>query len=76
MEHQVSTNNGSADRNGQAADRKIRVAIVGVGNCASSLGRKYFAVLTMPITSRPPCKPRKRAIASSASFSVARILRT
>ncbi len=44
MEHQVSTNNGSADRNGQAADRKIRVAIVGVGNCASSLvqGRYYY----------------------------------
>lgn len=44
MEHEVSTNNGSTGRNGQAGDRKIRVAIVGVGNCASSLvqGRYYY----------------------------------
>ncbi len=44
MEQHVSTNNGGAGRNGQAGDRKIRVAIVGVGNCASSLvqGRYYY----------------------------------
>ncbi len=40
MDQQVS-NNGSTPR---ARDRKIRVAIVGVGNCASSLvqGRYYY----------------------------------
>jgi myo-inositol-1-phosphate synthase len=35
---------GNGSSNGRRADRKIRVAIVGVGNCASSLvqGRTYY----------------------------------
>ena len=46
------TTNGESTRNGKAAgnghrpgDGKVRVAIVGVGNCASSLvqGRQYYA---------------------------------
>jgi myo-inositol-1-phosphate synthase len=46
----VARNNGTAARNGHrrgagAADGTVRVAIVGVGNCASSLvqGRTYYA---------------------------------
>src|ERR1700674_2142235 len=41
MEHQVTTTNGT---NGHKPGKKIRVAIVGVGNCASSLvqGRYYY----------------------------------
>jgi myo-inositol-1-phosphate synthase len=40
MEQSVSSNG----KNGHKPDRKIRVAIVGVGNCASSLvqGRYYY----------------------------------
>ncbi|HEU4671913.1 MAG TPA: inositol-3-phosphate synthase [Candidatus Limnocylindrales bacterium] len=40
-----ATANGHANGNGHRADRKIRVAIVGVGNCASSLvqGRYFYA---------------------------------
>jgi len=41
----VASTNGKGDKNGhRPADKKIRVAIVGVGNCASSLvqGRYYY----------------------------------
>jgi myo-inositol-1-phosphate synthase len=41
----VATTNGKGDQNGhRPADKNIRVAIVGVGNCASSLvqGRYYY----------------------------------
>jgi myo-inositol-1-phosphate synthase len=41
----VASTNGKGTQNGQrSADKKIRVAIVGVGNCASSLvqGRYYY----------------------------------
>ena len=40
-------------------------------NRVSSCGTKYLAVLTMPTVSRPDSSLRSRAIASSASFSVA-----
>ena len=42
----MARNNGKASTNGQkSGDGKVRVAIVGVGNCASSLvqGRYYYA---------------------------------
>src|SRR3954465_3921624 len=55
MEHEMATTNGSTGKNGsqptntwagssRRGDGKIRVAIVGVGNCASSLvqGRYYY----------------------------------
>jgi len=43
MDHQVTSGNGR-QRAGRRQDGKIRVAIVGVGNCASSLvqGRYYY----------------------------------
>ena len=43
MDHQMTSGNGRI-RNGRRQDGKIRVAIVGVGNCASSLvqGRYYY----------------------------------
>ena len=43
MDHQMTSGNGR-ERAGRRQDGKIRVAIVGVGNCASSLvqGRYYY----------------------------------
>ncbi|MEA2519696.1 MAG: myo-inositol-phosphate synthase, partial [Chloroflexota bacterium] len=40
----TSASTVASARNGRAPGRKIRVAIVGVGNCASSLvqGRSYY----------------------------------
>ncbi|MEO8639338.1 MAG: inositol-3-phosphate synthase, partial [Chloroflexota bacterium] len=40
----ASTNGKGAKNGNRPADKKIRVAIVGVGNCASSLvqGRYYY----------------------------------
>ena len=52
--------------------RRSRTSTAGcsVWNRASSCGRKYLALLTMPMVNRPDSSRAKRAIASSASFSV------
>src|SRR6266705_881903 len=44
MEERMSTTNGNSNGHGRVDDGKVRVAIIGVGNCANSLlqGREYY----------------------------------
>src|SRR6266568_3668780 len=44
MEERMSTTNGNSNGRARVDDGKVRVAIIGVGNCANSLlqGREYY----------------------------------